>query len=414
MDFFEEKNPSDLYDDKVFNTIVKLAPFIGCCAAVTFTVARSFGLFPGTSIIALIGFDSMFLLYCLVSYVIKRIGVQKNGELNFRMLDWMQVVLVSLVIVQWNLISYIFPTRDFWGYAPLFILLTGFFFSKWAVRTCSVGILASIGVSWLIMGDSLLPLRDASYAENLVMRFVSLVVSTVVINSLIGYASNFKEYTRSRTDQLWKKSKDFQELSQEIIEFTANLIEQRDETSGTHVKRVQQYVKILSQCVMENYPEYGLDPDKVELISLASSLHDIGKIKISDSVLLKPGRLTADEFELIKRHTVFGASMTDMLPDRIESSFRKYSREICMYHHERYDGRGYPVGLQGDDIPISAQIVAVVDCYDALTSKRPYKEPFPPEKAAQMIVGGECGTFSPKMLKCFEICFKDPAWMAIH
>ena len=136
------------------------------------------------------------------------------------------------------------------------------------------------------------------------------------------------------------------------------------------------------------------------LITTASALHDIGKIGIDDKILNKPGKLTKDEFEIIKTHTLIGARMLEDMEIYKDEPLVKMAYQICRWHHERYDGKGYPDGLKGDDIPISAQVVALADVYDALVSDRVYKKAYSHEKAMEMILAGECGTFNPLLLEC--------------
>ena len=138
----------------------------------------------------------------------------------------------------------------------------------------------------------------------------------------------------------------------------------------------------------------------INIITSAAALHDVGKIVISDGILLKPGKLTNEEFEVMKSHTTRGCDIIDMLGDIQQGEYRRVSYEICRHHHERFDGRGYPDHLQGEDIPIAAQIVSVADVYDALVHKRVYKAAFTPDVAYTMITNGECGTFSPKLMAC--------------
>ena len=142
------------------------------------------------------------------------------------------------------------------------------------------------------------------------------------------------------------------------------------------------------------------------MISAASALHDVGKIAIPDSILLKPGKLTPEEYEYMKSHSVRGCELVENIKDIWDEEYAKLSYDICRYHHERYDGKGYPDGLAGDDIPIAAQIVSVADVYDALVSKRVYKDAYGKEQAFRMITTGECGVFSPKLLKCFKMVRK--------
>lgn len=153
---------------------------------------------------------------------------------------------------------------------------------------------------------------------------------------------------------------------------------------------------------MEYYPEYGVTKEDIQRIVMASALHDIGKVGISDDILLKPGKLTPAEFEIIKTHSEIGGTIIKKFSKNKVSKFYDECYDICMYHHERYDGKGYPKGLVGDAIPLSAQVVAIADVFDALVSKRVYKTPYAPEFAIDMINNGECGQFSPKLLECLN------------
>ena len=151
---------------------------------------------------------------------------------------------------------------------------------------------------------------------------------------------------------------------------------------------------------MQKTGRYHLNWNEQYLITLASSLHDIGKIGIDEKILNKPGRLTAEEFEEMKKHTVIGEEILCSLELYQNELLVKVAREICRWHHERYDGRGYPDGLKGEEIPISAQVVSLADVYDALVSDRVYKKAYSHEKAIQMILNGECGVFNPLLLEC--------------
>lgn len=186
-----------------------------------------------------------------------------------------------------------------------------------------------------------------------------------------------------------------------VIDILGSVVEYRNLESGQHIQRVKAYTKILAQRLMNDFPECGLTAEKVEIIVSASALHDIGKIAIPDEILMKPGRLTAEEFEYMKAHTTKGAQIINSIENVWDEEYGKYSYEICRYHHERYDGRGYPDRLKGDKIPLSAQIVAVADVYDALVNERVYKSAYSKEQAFQMIMTGECGVFSPRVLDCF-------------
>ena len=129
-------------------------------------------------------------------------------------------------------------------------------------------------------------------------------------------------------------------------------------------------------------------------------MHDIGKVEIDPKILNKPGKLTKEEFEGVKKHTIFGAEIISNVTKYKDEPLVKYAYDICLYHHEKYDGKGYPKGLKGDEIPIAAQVVSIADCYDALTSKRVYREAYSSSKAISMIMDGECGKFNPILLSC--------------
>lgn len=189
-----------------------------------------------------------------------------------------------------------------------------------------------------------------------------------------------------------------------IIEILGTIVEYRNLESGEHIQRVKSYTRILGEQLMEDYPEYNLTSKQLNVIVSASALHDVGKIAIPDSILLKPGRLTKEEFEYMKEHTTKGCEIINNIRGVWSEEYARASYEICRHHHERYDGRGYPDGLLGENIPISAQLVAVADVYNALVNERVYKSAFSADKAFNMIINGECGTFSPKLMDCFTKC----------
>ncbi len=187
-----------------------------------------------------------------------------------------------------------------------------------------------------------------------------------------------------------------------LMDALSSVIEHRSIESGQHVLRIRMFTKLLLEDVKGNYPEYGLDERKIEVISSAAALHDIGKIAIPDAILNKPGRLTAEEFQIMKTHAVKGCEILAGLDRMHDKEYLQYAYNICRYHHERWDGNGYPDGLRGENIPICAQAAGIADAYDALTTSRVYKEAYSPEKACNMILNGECGLFSPKLLECFK------------
>lgn len=187
-----------------------------------------------------------------------------------------------------------------------------------------------------------------------------------------------------------------------MIEILSHIVEFRNEESGLHVMNIRMLTEILLGQLVQITDEYHLTPERISLISNASALHDIGKITIPSEILNKPGRLTAEEFEIMKTHSEVGAQMIESVKEYENEELVKIARDICRWHHERYDGRGYPDGLKGEEIPIAAQAVAMADVYDALTNERVYKSAYSHEKAMQMIMNGECGTFNPFLIQCLK------------
>lgn len=190
--------------------------------------------------------------------------------------------------------------------------------------------------------------------------------------------------------------------NQSMVDTLSAIIEHRSTESGYHVLRIRRFTHILLQEVARCCPEYQLDDAAIDRISSAAALHDIGKISIPDGILNKPDVLTKEEFEIMKTHTTIGAQLTEQIGDIGDPMYLRYIYNICLYHHERWDGRGYPQGLKENDIPICAQVVGLVDAYDALTTPRVYKPAFSHKKAVNMILNGECGAFSPQLLECFK------------
>ncbi len=209
-----------------------------------------------------------------------------------------------------------------------------------------------------------------------------------------------------RTQELMESKKKIEQSNDFLVNALSSVVEFRSLESGEHVQRVKKLTKIMLKHMKVLYREYKLTNEKIDLIVNASALHDIGKIAIPDSILMKNGRLTDEEYEEMKKHTIYGCQMLENFKQE-ENEFYRYCYDICRYHHERYDGRGYPDKLVGEAIPIWAQVVSVVDVYDALVSKRVYKDSMPIEEAFRMINAGECGIFSPKILKCLEHAKED-------
>lgn len=225
--------------------------------------------------------------------------------------------------------------------------------------------------------------------------FDELIVHRRVINTILLYAKQ-KRLMDLVADQILEKEK----RSTLMIDILSHIVEFRNGESGMHVLNIRVITELLLKRVLQKTDKYPLSHEEVELICTASALHDIGKIAIPSEVLNKPGKFTDEEFAIMKTHSAIGGSMLEQVPFVQDEPLVRVAREICRWHHERYDGRGYPDGLKGDEIPVSAQIVALADVYDALTSERVYKKAFSHEKAKDMIVNGECGAFNPILLDC--------------
>ncbi|MDX9754798.1 MAG: response regulator [bacterium] len=201
-----------------------------------------------------------------------------------------------------------------------------------------------------------------------------------------------------------EKVKEISDSQLAAIVALAKLAESRDDDTGTHIIRTQEYCKTLAEKLRE-YPGYGerIDETFITNIYHASPLHDIGKVGIQDSILLKPGKLTVEEFAIMKTHAIIGAqTLESALKQYPRNTFLQMGLEIALGHHERWDGSGYPAGLAGEAIPISARIMAVADVYDALRSKRPYKPEFPHEKACSIILEGAGSHFDPRLIEAFQ------------
>jgi putative two-component system response regulator len=189
-----------------------------------------------------------------------------------------------------------------------------------------------------------------------------------------------------------------------IIDALSTAVEFRNQESGQHIRRMRALTKLLLEALIDTDDKYRrlLSHEDIDIMASASAMHDIGKIAIADAVLLKPGRLTPEEFEIMKGHTTKGCAILQSINFTGDPMYYKYCYEICRGHHERWDGRGYPDGLKGDSIPLWAQAVSIADVYDALTSDRVYKPAFEHDVAVRMIVDGECGIFNPELLTAFR------------
>lgn len=225
--------------------------------------------------------------------------------------------------------------------------------------------------------------------------FDAQVVHQRVSNTIKLYAKQ-RRLISLVTDQIREKEKNNQMMSSIL----SQIVEFRNSESGSHVLHINIITGMLLERLMQKTDQYHLQWSDQFLITTASALHDIGKIGIDEKILNKPGKLTKEEFEIMKTHTLIGASMLKSIEMYQNEKLLQVAYQICRWHHERYDGKGYPDGLKGEEIPISAQVVAIADVYDALVGKRVYKKAFSHEKAIHMILNGECGAFNPLLLEC--------------
>ena len=236
---------------------------------------------------------------------------------------------------------------------------------------------------------------DLGASDYITRPFDARVVCRRVSNTLMLYAKQ-KRLVQMVAEQVYEKEK----VSNTMISILSHIVEFRNNESGLHVVHIRTITELLLRWLRKKTDRYPLTEADISLISTASALHDIGKINIPEQILNKPGRLTKEEFEIVKTHSAVGEHMLRQIPFNQNEPLVKVAREICRWHHERWDGRGYPDGLKGDEIPISAQVVSLADVYDALTSERCYKAAFDHETALNMIVNGECGAFNPLLLEC--------------
>lgn len=248
--------------------------------------------------------------------------------------------------------------------------------------------------------DSVSSIRKAyelGVSDYISRPFDAHVVYQRVFNTIKLYAKQRRLITLV-SDQMYERDKN----NRMMVSILSQIVEFRNGESGSHVVNIKRITELLLDRLPMRTNKYTLSSTEQLLIPMAAALHDIGKIGIDDKILNKPGRLTKEEFEIMKTHSAIGANMLESLEQFHDEPLIKIAHDICRWHHERYDGRGYPDGLKGDEIPISAQIVSIADVYDALVSERVYKKAYTHEKAMDMILNGECGTFNPVLLECLK------------
>lgn len=265
----------------------------------------------------------------------------------------------------------------------------------------------------LITGETVIDSEDKAYsygvADVIHKPFYPHIVKKRSQNIIDLYQHKLEMELRLRQQEIEIKEqeKEIRENNEVMLEALSSLVEFRSVETGEHTQRIKYFTKIMLEYMQEYFPKYGLDKYQIDQIVRASVLHDIGKIGIPDAILLKPGRLTNEEFEIMKSHTTLGCEILEKSYRKKDTDFYRYSYDICRHHHERWDGRGYPDHLKGEELSIGVQVVSVADVYDALISPRVYKEPFSKDKAYDMITGGECGQFSPDVMECFALAKED-------
>jgi len=232
--------------------------------------------------------------------------------------------------------------------------------------------------------------------------FIGRPFDEMVVQRRVGNTIFLCSKQKELTEQLVQQIHENERQNTLMVDVLSHIVEFRNGESGTHVLHIRVLTDLLLRKLLAKTDRYEIRPEEIQMIATAAALHDIGKISIPEGILNKHGRLTAEEFEVMKTHATEGARMMESLPMHRDEPLMQMAHAICRWHHERWDGRGYPDGLSGDEIPIAAQVVALADVYDALTSERVYKPPYSHERAVEMILAGECGAFNPLLLDCLR------------
>ena len=261
----------------------------------------------------------------------------------------------------------------------------------WIEEVPTIMISAETGSSYI---DRAFELGASDYINR---PFATSIVRRRIINTILLHTKK-QQLMDVVSGRLYRQEKN----NEVMLSILIYAVEYRSGEGGLHMQGVEYLTNLLLRRLMEKTNRYVIDHADVDVICLASSLHDIGKLMISEDILKKPGKLTDEEYAIIKQHTRIGAQIISRLPIYQNEKLVKYAIEVCRWHHERWNGEGYPDGLKGDSIPIAAQIVSLADAYDALTSERSYKQAFTHEKALAMIHNGECGSFNPLLLECLD------------
>lgn len=301
----------------------------------------------------------------------------ENGEACLDMLDRYETK-ISLI-----LLDIVMPEMD------------GFGVLEYMNRNNLIRDIPVIMISGEDSGETMKRAYEWGVSDYIKRPFDMEVVHRRVLNTIKLYAKQ-RRLVALVTNQIFEKEKN----SRMLISVLSEIVEFRNGESGTHVLNINTLTTMILEQLVKKTDKYHLSWSDRMLISTASSLHDIGKIGIDEKILNKPGPLTPEERKIMEKHTVIGADMIASLQMYEDEPLMKVAYQICRWHHERYDGKGYPDGLKGEEIPISAQVVALADVYDALTSERVYKKAYSHEETVQMICNGECGTFNPLLLEC--------------
>ena len=265
----------------------------------------------------------------------------------------------------------------------------------------------------LITGETVIDSEDRAYsygaADVIHKPFYPHIVKKRSQNIIDLYQHKLEMELRLKQQEIEirEKEQEIRQNNEAMLDTLSSLVEFRSVEIGEHTQRIKYFTKIMLEYMQEYFPKYGLDKGRIDGIVQACVLHDIGKIGIPDTILLKPGRLTEEEFEIMKTHTTIGCEILERSFRDKNSGFYRDSYDICRHHHERWDGSGYPDHLKGKELSIGVQVVSVADVFDGLTSPRIYKQPVSREKAYDMIVNGECGQFSPDVLKCLAVAKED-------
>ena len=275
--------------------------------------------------------------------------------------------------------------------------MNGFEVLKWMNQSQCIDETPVIMISSEDAVDTMRKAYELGITDYITRPFDSVIVRKRVQNTL-GLYANQKHLINVVYDQVYEK----EENNNIMIRIMSNILGSRNSESREHILHIKTATEMMLRQLVKVTDAYPLTEADIALITTASSLHDIGKIRIPEEILNKPGRLTDEEFKIMKTHSELGAAIIKDMDFPQDHPLVHTAWEICRWHHERWDGKGYPDGLKGEEIPISAQVVSIVDVYDALTSERCYKKAFDHDTAIQMILDGQCGQFNPILLKCLK------------